>query len=129
MNPGPSRYVIFNPPCQSSGALSPPSRLRKEEKEKLIDGAEDLTIQIHTLCSAHHWKITSLSLCSHFSPRKMVNSRYRKSFNLRIILNFQNVLGPSYSWKLIITVSLDTKDKMENQPRLKKSPSEFNFGI
>ena len=49
MNPGPSRYVIFNPPCQSSGALSPPSRLRKEEKEKLIDGAEDLTIQIHTL--------------------------------------------------------------------------------
>ena len=59
----------------------------------------------------------------------MVNSRYRKSFNLRIILNFQNVLGPSYSWKLIITVSLDTKDKMENQPRLKKSPSEFNFGI
>ena len=40
MNPGPSRYVIFNPACQSSGALSPPSRLRKEEKEKLIDGAE-----------------------------------------------------------------------------------------
>ena len=59
----------------------------------------------------------------------MVNSRYRKSINLRIILNFQNVLGPSYSWKLIITVSLDTKDKMENQPRLKKSPSELNFGI
>ena len=54
MNPGPSRYVIFNPPCQSSGALSPPSRLRRVEKEKLIDGAEDLTIQIHTLCSAHH---------------------------------------------------------------------------
>ena len=45
------------------------------------------------------------------------------------ILNFQNVLGPSYSWKLIITVSLDTKDKMENQPRLKNTPSEFNFGI
>ena len=51
MNPGPSRYVIFNPPCQSSGALSPISRLRRVEKEKLIDGAEDLTIQIHTLFS------------------------------------------------------------------------------
>lgn len=76
MNPGPSRYVIFNPPCQSSGALSPPSRLRRVEKEKLIDGAErgSTDTDPYTVFSTSLKNHIFTLLRSHFSPRKLVNS-------------------------------------------------------